>query len=586
MNDTPTMEDEVVALFQQVLFFLLSLIFAGSFPLEALALLPPLQRRRLFLLLPLVDLHRLPPSVTEGIDMDKFWKEILKERLCQTTQWLTKPTTLTLIYAFNRCSLSSSQNSDILNEEGVCYVLFAVPLKENVSMRRNGVFQQIKRNICLWSECGHYNFYCSPKYLHLFASYSSLTKLNSFFIEAVTVLSDIFPLKLEGVIVKLPVSSESVITKVPFHYILRHVNALEIHVHVQDSQYFSQSSDSFLEALLEGLISNPSTLQYLYLNIGYDRSHQRYDEVVSTIASFFSAMLKSQDVIPLLSLKVVKIAANFRMLKSMEIEELAAIFSSQEHLETLEISAKYQCYTSAAVRHSLRICLTLHKEIFQVMVSCFQKPYFQCLILEDLHVEASELLNVEYHFLKSTACRKQQLVLRNLWVHGFDKRKDITYAPESTVCTKSLSVINCRIEEEVDIASGILLYPGIQELRLHASMSPWPDHADIYKLTTALEKGTGTLRCLDLSRIDLSSIIVDASPLFGAIFHLSHLSELELVLKNCCLKADHLNQLYHEWERTSRGQALRKLCVCGNALPVDPSNLERMAKTLCGTCLY
>ena len=97
MNDTPTMEDEVVALFQQVLFFLLSLIFAGSFPLEALALLPPLQRRRLFLFLPLVDLHRLPPSVTEGIDMDKFWKEILKERLCQTTQWLTKPTTLTLV---------------------------------------------------------------------------------------------------------------------------------------------------------------------------------------------------------------------------------------------------------------------------------------------------------------------------------------------------------------------------------------------------------------------------------------------------------------------------------------------------------
>ena len=512
--------------------------------------------------------------------MDKFWKEILKERLCQTTQWLTKPTTLTLTYAFSRCSLSSSQSCDILNEEGVFCVLFAVPLKENVSTRTNCVFQQIKHNICLWSECGHYEFYCSPKYLHLFDS--SLTKFNPFFVEAVTVLSDIFPLKLERVEVRLPVNSESVITK--DHYILRHVNALE--VHIQDSQYtevyFSQSSDSFLEALLESLIANPSTLQYLYLNMGCDRSHRRYDEVVSTIASFFSPMVKSPDVIPLLRLKVVKIAANFRMLKFMELKELAAIISSQEHLETLEISAKYhQCYTS--VRHSLRICLTLHKEIFQVMVSCFQKPYFHCLILEDLHIEASELLNVEYHFLKSTARRKQQLVLRNLCVHSFDKRKDITYAPESTVCTKSLSVINCRIEEEVDIASGILLYPGIQELRLHASMSPWPDHADIYKLTTALEKGTGTLQCLDLSIFGFSSII--ASPLFGAIFRLPHLSELELVLKNCRLQADHLNQLYHEWERTSRGQMLRKLCVCGNALAVDPSNLERMAKTLCGTCL-
>ena len=364
MNDTPTMEDEVVALFQQVLFFLLSLIFAGSFPLEALALLPPLQRRRLFLFLPLVDLHRLPPSVTEGIDMDKFWKEILKERLCQTTQWLTKPTTLTLTYAFNRCSLSSSQNSDILNEEGVCCVLFAVPFKENVSMRRSGVFHQIKHNICLWSECRHYKFYC------LFASYPSLTKLNSFFIEAVTVLSDIFPVKLEGVIVKLPVNSESVVTK--DHYILRHVNTLE--VHIEGSQYFSQSSDSFLEALLEGLVSNPSTLQYLYLNMYNDRSHQRYGEVLSTIASFFSAMLKSQDVIPLLSLKVVKIAANFRMLKSMEIKKLAAIVSSQEHLETLEISANYQCNTS--VRHSLCFCLTLHKENLSGDGELFSKVIF------------------------------------------------------------------------------------------------------------------------------------------------------------------------------------------------------------------
>ena len=501
--------------------------------------------------------------------MDKFWKEILKERLCEATKWLTKPTTLTLRFEDElecTCSISSSQ-TNILTKVGVCRVLFAVPFKENVSMGRKGVIQQITYNFCWCSDCRYYKFYCSPKYLECFAYWSPLAKLNSFFIEAVTALLNIFPLKLEGVLVTLPVNKMSIITKAPFQYLLRHVYTLEI----CDSQYFSECSSSFLEGLLKGLVSNPSTLQDLYLNIGRDCSYQKYGEVISTIAPFFSP---NRDVVPLLSLKVVKIAANFRLLKSVEIKELTAIINSQEHLETLEISAINTYF--------LRTGLSLCKEIFQVMASCFQKPNFQCLILENLHVKASDLLDVEYQFLKSTACRKQQLVLRNVRVHSFNKRTDITYTSESTVHTKSLSVINCRIEEEIDIASGILLYPGIQEFGLH-SRYPWPDPADIHKLTTALEKGTGTLRCLDLSGFDLSSIIVKASysPLLDAIFHLPHLSELELVLKNCHLQAGHLDQLYCEWEKTSRGQTLRKLCVCGNAMPVDKSNLEMMAKTLC-----
>ena len=256
----------------------------------------------------------------------------------------------------------------------------------------------------------------------------------------------------------------------------------------------------------------------------------------------------------------------------MEIKELTAIISSQEHLETLEISATNTYFLCTS--------LSLRKEIFQVMASCFQKPNFQCLILENLYVKTSDLLDVEYHFLRSTACRKQQLVLRNLCIYGLDKRTDMTYASESTVHTKSLSVINCRIEEEIDIASGILLYPGIHELELHSRYF-WQDPADIYKLTTPLEKGTGTLRCLDLTGFDLSSIIVKASPFLDVIFCLPHLPQLELVLKNCLLQAGHLDQLHCEWEKASCGQTLRRLCVCGNTLPVDKSNLEMMANILC-----
>ena len=117
----------------------------------------------------------------------------------------------------------------------------------------------------------------------------------------------------------------------------------------------------------------------------------------------------------------------------------------------------------------------------------------------------------------------------------------MVYTSERT-CTKSLSVINCCLldsstAEKIimrpfpggDIASEILLYPGIQELTLeldhHGMFNCCLDRADICKLVTALEEGTGKLQLLHLSGTNLASVIVDASPLFGALFHLPHLSE-------------------------------------------------------------
>ena len=60
------------------------------------------------------------------------------------------------------------------------------------------------------------------------------------------------------------VYGKPMITKTSFQYLFCHVYTLEI----SDYEFFSKCSSSFLEYLLEGLVSNPSTLQYLYLNIG------------------------------------------------------------------------------------------------------------------------------------------------------------------------------------------------------------------------------------------------------------------------------------------------------------------------------
>jgi len=133
-----------------------------------------------------------------------------------------------------------------------------------------------------------------------------------------------------------------------------------------------------------------------------------------------------------------------------------------------------------------------------------------------------------------------------------------------------------------DIASGILLHPGVKSVEMTRSL----DHVDIYKLTAALERGTGTLKHLDLSGYNMSSIIVRAGPFFCALFHLPHLSELELVLNSCSLNVEDFDDLYRLWEKESSGkkrrrQSLRKLCVYGNILPEDKSNLDMMARSLC-----
>ncbi len=108
-------------------------------------------------------------------------------------------------------------------------------------------------------------------------------------------------------------------------------------------------------------------------------------------------------------------------------------------------------------------------------------------------------------------------------------------ASESAARRKSLSVVRCimsdlELSSAADIASGILAYPGIKCVNLAYSL----DRVDFYKLTTALQAGAGTLRLLNLTGCNLSSIIARAEPLFCAIFHLS---ELELVLESCSLSA-------------------------------------------------
>ena len=572
----------VFPLFQQVLFFLLFLISAERFPLEALGLLPPLQRRMVFLRLPVVDLHRVErcsPSATKGINMSKVWKEIFSKRLCPQTKWLTRPMALKLsIFGGGNCSLKNKQTPNILDHIGVRRVLFAVPFKQGPAMRREGRFETIKRNICAncWyckRSCTMYKFYCSPKYLHLFhADYCHSASQNEFdpsFLEAVVALN-LFEIEIDSLsIAGIPSIN---IAEAPF---LSNINTLDIEL----CPFIGD--DTFLYALLEVLVSSSSllTLQNLSLSMCSHCSHSKCGVVVQTIAPFFSAVSSNQDVIPFLNLKNLKIAANFSKLKS-DVMKLIAIINSQEQLERLEISS--------TVRHS-RVCFSTHEKIFQVMLSCFLKPTFQCLTLNNLYIHAAALLKVEENFLISTACRNQQLILQKLRVGSYSTRKDFTYASDSAVCTKSLSVISCSMEDvglfsAADIASPTLLYPGSQEVKLLHCL----DRVDFYKLPAALEKGIGILKLLDVSGSNLSSIIVRASLLLEAIFRRPYLSELELVLMNCHLRPQDLDQLYYEWEK-ARSHArryrarkrLKRLCVCHNHLPVNKSNLEAMANTLC-----
>ena len=234
---------EVVdTLFQQVLLFLLSLISDESFPLGALALLPPLQRRRVLVFLPLVDLHGLPPSVTVGIDMDKFWKEVFTERLCEETKQLTKPTKLELVIESRDSRIlmdcpSSEYSSSILSKDCVHRLLFAVPFKEDLSVRRKSGFQRIEdTGYTKWCKgCKNYKFYCLPKCVSLFMSCCEvevhpLVTLTSSFLMAVTVLLDIFPLEIDTLTLCMDNMTEipSTIMEAPFCRIVHHVCTLKI----------------------------------------------------------------------------------------------------------------------------------------------------------------------------------------------------------------------------------------------------------------------------------------------------------------------------------------------------------------------
>ena len=327
----------VFSLFQHVLFFLLSLISTKNFPLEALGLLPPLQRRMVFLRLPVVDLHRLKrcsPSATKGINMPKIWKAVFSERLCPQTRWLTGAMTLTLsILGGGDCMLRNKQILNILDRVEVRRVLFAVPLKED--MRRIGEFEQIKCEPCstYCRNCKQYKFYCSSKYLHVFHDclYSTLhNELDPSFLEAVTIILDIFPIEVDHLrITGIPALN---IAEPQFHCLLHHIHTLEI----QLCQSFSK--DTFLEALLNVLVSNPfsAPLQNLHLSMCSHRSHLRYGAVVSTIAQFFSPV---EDIVPFLNLISLKIVANFSKFKS-EIKKLITIINSQEQLQSLVISSE------------------------------------------------------------------------------------------------------------------------------------------------------------------------------------------------------------------------------------------------------
>ncbi len=224
-------------------------------------------------------------------------------------------------------------------------------------------------------------------------------------------------------------------------------------------------------------------------------------------------------------------------------------------------------------------------------MKCFHKPAFQCLTLEDFHVEASSVLDVQQELLVSSTCEDQQLVLKNMRIDSSisDSQRTLSFASESAARRKALSIVNCKMSDvfsAADIASGILAHPGIKCVNLAYSL----DRVDLYKLTTALQAGAGTLRLLNLTGCNLSSIIVRAEPLFCAIFHLPKLSELELVLEDCSLSAGDLDELFRLWEKESCGNRrrtrscprLRKLCVCRNiTLPSDMSNLETMVHFLC-----
>ncbi len=587
-------KDVVLSLFHQALLLLLSAISADTFPLGALALLPLVMRRRLFLLLPIMNLHRLErdhPAATEGINMAEVWKELFTKRLCQHTKWLTESHTLKIIITSDRCCFRVSEIGYEWDAREIARMFFAAPLPFLVGLAKGRVrnFLRIKGELCTFHSAQVCTFFYSSNYIHLFRRQrSDNTILNPMYLEALSVLGNIFPVQIDSTLVidylAGLVSPPVNVTGSEFRRLLCYIHTLEFidtgnlyHPHVPSLK----PTRKFLEDLLGTLISNPDpVLQNLHLCFYSDGDPQlvKYcNEVITALAPFFSRTRSSK--VTFQGLKGLKL--DFEPSKQL-LKKILAIVTHQTELESFDLSISGEPNPAA------------YDALFKaVAVGCWHKPTFQCLTLERSHVLTSTILDIEQEFLVSTACEKQELVLKDLSIHSSAMRRNILYAPESAACTKSLSVIRCEatdvgIFSTADIVSGVLLHPGIKSVNVSQSL----DHVDLYKLTTALEQGAGTLKLLDLTGCDLSFIIVRAGPLFRAIFHLPHLSELELVLESCLLNEEDLDDLFCEWEketscrrkqrnRTS-GRSLRKMCVCGNnILPEDKSNLEVMAQSLC-----
>ena len=588
-QSSSTMDDGgVLSLFQQVLFFLFSLVTAGNFPLQAISLLPPLLRRKLFLLLPILNLHRIErqcPVATEGITMEKVWEELFNERLCRETKWL-EPRNLKLRFAGEHWDLVDVGSSSLaLGMKDLLRVVLAVPLTEDFTQSRMRGFEQITVRICHWhcQECKKQKFYCSPKYIHLFQKPAAL---ESTILEVITVLLEHF--ELHSLSIGILTGNPSVnLEGVEFCRLLNHIHTLE--VQVTKCQYTSdtlESSRTFTEALLNVLVSNPqSALRNLHLNV---YSFTKYCKtLINAIAMFFSPMSTRHDVVPFLKLKKLGITTTKVSLRSavakLVLRKMVDIVNHQEELEVLELSSIYTCDQN---------CPSLaHEALFQAAGKCFLKPTFQCLTLEKFHVTTPTVLDIQHHFLVSFAHREQKLILKATEIYSSGDRQNVSYSAENAACTKSLSILGCSVTDvglfsTADIASGVLSHPGTKYVDMSGSLV----HIDLLKLTASLEKGAGTLKLLNLSNTNLSTIIVRAGPLLDAIFNLPHLDELELVLKGCRLQVEDFDQLYCKWEQESCGrklrnrkcgQSLRKLCVCRNALPEDKSNLELMAHFLC-----
>ena len=127
------------SLFNDVLLVLISFISGGNFPLDALSLIPLVTRRRLFLLLPMLDLHRLErhhPAATEGINMAKVWKEVFTERLCEGLRWLTESNTLQVLIVYDFCYFQLSKKRTTISVANIHQVLCAIPLTPDLAKER------------------------------------------------------------------------------------------------------------------------------------------------------------------------------------------------------------------------------------------------------------------------------------------------------------------------------------------------------------------------------------------------------------------------------------------------------------------